>query len=164
MKKMLFVLTLMIFSTNLIIAQNNAKGWNKEKEKLLESFAMLGSSNIYLSYLSLTFIERDIQRNEKTEEITTIIKSVQNLNETLKADLEKLKRDVILIDSDFRLMDSILEISDTLLKDAELLKVYAMSKKEQDRQKFFENHTLLYDKMNKLFYGNDKKNKENNNE
>ncbi len=156
MKRMLFVLTLLILSVNLANAQNKQA---KEKEKLLESFAMLGSSNIYLSYLSLTFIERDIPRNERAEEISTIIKSVQNLNETLKADVQKIKQEVVLIDSDILFMDSIMEISDILLKDAELLKVFALSKKEEDRQKYFENHSLLYNKMNKLFYGNDKDNK-----
>ena len=155
MKNILFVLIILLFSVNSNFADNKTNQ-AKEKEKLLESFAMLGSSNIYLSYLSLTFIERDIPRSEKSTEISTIIKSVQNLNESLKADIEKLKQNVALIDSDISLMDSILEIADILLKDAELLKVYALSKKEQDRQIFFENHTLLYDKMNKLFYGNGK--------
>lgn len=163
MKKFLLCFFGFIVFVNVMSAQTK-QTWAKEKEKLLESYGMLGSANIYLSYLSLTFLERDIPRNDKTDEISTIIKSVQNLNESIKSDIDKLKKDVALIESDLRFMDSILEIMDNLLKDAELLKVYALTKKEEDRQKFFDNHSLLYDKMNKLFYGDDKPESEGKNE
>ena len=50
-------------------------------------------------------------------------------------------------------MDSMTEIATMLIDDANLLKKYADTKKAQDRQKYLDHHALLFDKMNKLFYG-----------
>ena len=143
------------------IAQEKASSTTKEKTKLLESYGLLSSSSLYLSYLSLTYIEKDIPKAENKEDINTIIMSVHKINSMLQRDIEKLKLEVKLSGDDLNYMQSMTEIATMLIDDANLLKKYADTKKAQDRQKYLDHHALLFDKMNKLFYGEKDKNEVN---
>lgn len=134
-------------------SQEKTSSTTKEKTKLLESYGLLSSSSLYLSYLSLTYIEKDIPKAENKEDINTIIMSVHKINSMLQRDIEKLKLEVKLSGDDLKYMESMTEIASMLIDDANLLKKYADTKKAQDRQKYLDHHALLFDKMNKLFYG-----------
>ena len=143
------------------LAQEKSGAVTKEKTKLLESYGLLSSSSLYLSYLSLTYIEKDIPKAENKENINTIIMSVHKINSMLQRDIEKLKLEVKLSGDDLNYMQSMTEIASMLIDDANLLKKYADTKKAQDRQKYLDHHALLFDKMNKLFYGEKDKNEVN---
>ena len=149
-----WLVSLMLFSSTTYLAAQKVTDnqVTKEKTKLLESYGLLSSSSLYLSYLSLTYIERDILKANTKEELNTIVQSVHNINTMIKKDLEKLKSTVKLSDEDHKFMNSLTEIADLLLEDANLLKKYANSRKSQDRQKYLDHHALLFDKMNSLFY------------
>lgn len=149
-----WLVSLMLFSSATYLAAQKVTDnqVTKEKTKLLESYGLLSSSSLYLSYLSLTYIERDILKANTKEELNTIVQSVHNINTMIKKDLEKLKSAVKLSDEDHKFMNSLTEIADLLLEDANLLKKYANSRKSQDRQKYLDHHALLFDKMNSLFY------------
>ena len=71
------------------LAQEKTGSTTKEKTKLLESYGLLSSSSLYLSYLSLTYIEKDIPKAENKEDINTIIMSVHKINSMLQRDIEK---------------------------------------------------------------------------
>lgn len=133
----------------------------KEKTKLLESYGLLSSSSLYLSYLSLTYIEKDIPKADNSDDINTIIMSIHKINSMLKRDIVELKLIVKLSEDDLRYMQSMTEIADMLIDDAVLLKKYSDTKKPQDRQKYLDHHALLFDKMNKLFYGEKENNEVN---
>ncbi len=158
----IIILVLLTFCIGqLVQAQDKSASVTKEKTKLLESYGLLSSSSLYLSYLSLTYIEKDIPKAENKENINTIIMSVHKINSMLQRDIEKLKLEVKLSGDDLNYMQSMTEIASMLIDDANLLKKYADTKKAQDRQKYLDHHALLFDKMNKLFYGEKDKNEVN---
>ncbi len=157
MRKYYFIILTIVLifcgSRQTSFSQEKTSASTKEKTKLLESYGLLSSSSLYLSYLSLTYIEKDIPKAENKENINTIIMSVHKINSMLQRDIEKLKLEVKLCGDDLNYMQSMTEIATMLIDDANLLKKYADTKKAQDRQKYLDHHALLFDKMNKLFYG-----------
>jgi hypothetical protein len=132
----------------------------KEKTKLLESYGLLSSSSLYLSYLSLTYIEKSIGAADAPKDVNSIIESIQNIDKLIKNDIDKLKQKVNLADEDKEYMDSMVEIAELLLDDSAALKKFANSKKEEDRRKFLEKHSAIFEKMNHLFYGDKSHNEE----
>ena len=147
---MVFFSLILIFQ-NIIVAYSQDEVLMKEKQLLLESLGSSGSSNLFLSYLSLSLIEREVQLSEDTSGLDEILQSIIKLCEIAKDNFSDIKKNIILSQQDVDFINSIDYAYSLVKEDAILLKNYINTLAESDQKLFKVKHKQAGDYLNDMF-------------
>lgn len=148
----------------LLFGVANAKEEKKNKAGdgrgiALESVGTLSSSNLYLAYLSLTLIKKNIDKGEFDEQFKNIITPVEHTLGLITNQLKKLKGIDGLSKEDLKIISDIEKACSLLKDDTALLKQYLVSKSDKDNKAFIKKHEETGAFLEKLFTGGTKEEK-----
>ncbi len=121
------------------------------KEQLLESVGILSSSNLYLSYLSISLINNTLRDSSQIENLRGILNPVKNTLLMIAEHVEKLGKIKDLSTEDTRIIQKIGRACRLLLEDAELLDAFMNNINEKNKQKFTAKHKETGDYLKELF-------------
>ena len=121
-----------------------------EKSRMLETTGALSSTNLYLTYVSLTLMKNEIDNGLASDYHDRILQSIKSTTAMMKENIELLKKDVLLISTDKEYVDKLLENFDIITEDAELLYVYFKSKAKADNDNFMNQHKRVWDALQKI--------------
>ncbi|MGA2297063.1 MAG: hypothetical protein ABSG15_05900 [FCB group bacterium] len=150
---LLFILFLFISNPFIIYSQQQ-----KSKEKIyLENIGVMASSNIYLNYITISFIKDNLVNKSKTinyDNYNKISKTVNRILGQLQNKVSELQSQIKLSSEDAKLLSYIKDAYKFLIDDTELLIKYLETKSDKDYQAFLRKHNKLYDELKKMFDNN----------
>ena len=160
-KRFSCIILSVILSLNAIAAdekQQAAK--NEERIIALETVGTLSSSNLYLAYLSLTLIKKNIDNGFFDKQFREIMDPVEHTLGLITTQLNKLKKISNLSDDDMKIISDIEKACTLLKEDTALLKQYLVSKSDTDNKAFVAKHNETGAFLEKLFKGGEEENEE----
>jgi hypothetical protein len=147
---------LLIVSGNLNAAEGAVEAIPEDKALALEAVGTLSSSNLYLAYLSITLIKKNIDDGKYEALIKDIIDPVEHTLGLINQQLNKLKKISGLSEEDYKIISDIEAACSLLKDDTALLKLYLKSKSVDDNGAFEKKHKEAGSFLEKLFKGGDK--------
>ena len=150
MKKTLLIISFLALCSGTALAQNSDSRF-VEKEQLLESVGILSSSNLYLSYLSISLINNILQDTTQIENLRGILNPMKNTLLMIADHVEKLQKIKNLSPEDVRIIQKIGKACRMLLEDAELLDEFMNNINEKNKLKFLAKHKETGEYLKELF-------------
>ena len=135
-------------------AQNQAPDIN-ETETYLETIGIMCSTNLYLSYISITLIKKSIEQNKNndlSESYQQISNSVKSSEDLIKNRMSVIKSMGNLSDEDVEFLEELEQAYNMLNDELDLLSKYFESKNDKDFKIFVKKHELLYNYLTDLFH------------
>jgi hypothetical protein len=148
-----FTKIILIFFIHLVFAFTQLSAQNESDsdcEKVVSAMGTAVSSNMFVSYVSLTLIVNDCRDTTYIENYSSILESIKSSLVNVKNQIIEIEKIDIISDDDKDVVRNLKHLYNQLIDEIELFEKYIKSKKKKDYSKLLLKHNNIAKAM-KIF-------------
>lgn len=144
------IIILFVFQLFAVCPALPAKAQTDDCEKVVAALGTTISSNMFMSYVSLTLMVNDSRDTTYIENYSSILESIKGSLENVKAQIEEIEKIDIISDDDKDVVRNLKHLHKQLIEEVVLFEKYIESKKSKDYSKLVLKHDNIAKAM-KIF-------------